>query len=260
MRPVLPTASKNPGQAATNLVDLFEERNIDQGAKHNRGTTIGEPTTDTRATAQHHTRNLSRPVQNQRHVALSDEDIGDRSPRILKWSDKLADFDSLLLESGMVEATVAAELKIEVNVVVIRLNAAHLPPGANKLQGRAILKLAGTEGNQTRLPAGIVGVTKSTHALRRELLSVGGVGDSREDGHTAVYAPSPPPARTSSLGYMSEGDYGEPQHHEARPQKSRRQRSRTQAYEEEESQVEVLRPGDELTVIERHEPTHGDYE
>jgi hypothetical protein len=74
-----------------------------------------------------------------------------------------------------------------------------------------------------------------------------------------THAPSPPPARASSLGYMSEDEWGKPEHHEARSQRSGRRRSRTRSWEENESEFELLRPGDELTVIERHQPGHEDH-
>ncbi|ETI26229.1 hypothetical protein G647_03006 [Cladophialophora carrionii CBS 160.54] len=300
MTPAVPTATKNPGQDGTNFVDdPLNQIYIDHGAKHNRGATIGASTTDTRVTAQHHTRNPSRPARNQRHVAPSDEGIGDRKLRVSKWSDKLADYDSHLLERipiVIVEVTAADELEIE--GLSTRRSGQHGPVQEDQLLVRGLfedstripswgfhilathlriipapllgitriiniestLTLAGIDENWTELIAGIVDVTKRTYTLHRGLLSAVGVDDSQEDGHSAVYAPSPPPAPASSLGYMSEGDFGQPQHHEARSQMSRRQHSRTQSYEEEESEVEVLRPGDELTVIERHGPVDGDYE
>ncbi|KIW23012.1 uncharacterized protein PV07_11246 [Cladophialophora immunda] len=75
-----------------------------------------------------------------------------------------------------------------------------------------------------------------------------------EDGHQEVHAPSPPPLRSSSLGYMGQPELGEEECRQGRPRRGRRRKSRSRSREDELSGSGILRPGDEVTVIERHEP------
>ncbi|OCT48903.1 hypothetical protein CLCR_04988 [Cladophialophora carrionii] len=148
MTPAVPTATKNPGQDGTRLVDALDQINIGHGAKHNRGATIGTSTTDTRVTAQHHTRNPSRPARNQRHATWSDEGIGDRKLRVSKWSDKLADYDSHLLERipiVIVEVTAAGELEIE--SLSTRRSGQHDPVQEDQLLVRGLFE------DSTRIPS-----------------------------------------------------------------------------------------------------------
>jgi hypothetical protein len=84
----------------------------------NRGVTTRKSTTDMRVTAQHPTPNLSRPVLNERRIALRGEDIGDRKSQVPKWLDEPADSDFRLsgrvpIMVAMVEATVGGTLKVE---------------------------------------------------------------------------------------------------------------------------------------------------
>ncbi|EXJ78239.1 hypothetical protein A1O3_09400 [Capronia epimyces CBS 606.96] len=73
-------------------------------------------------------------------------------------------------------------------------------------------------------------------------------------GRRLVYAPSPPPARSSSLGYMAGPGMDESEHHQARFEETQHCRPRSRPLEAEPTGSSVLRPGDELTVIERHVP------
>ncbi|KIX98914.1 uncharacterized protein Z520_05375 [Fonsecaea multimorphosa CBS 102226] len=75
-----------------------------------------------------------------------------------------------------------------------------------------------------------------------------------EDDHRGLHAPSPPPLRSSSLGYMGEPELGEEGGRHSRARRGRRRRSRSRSQEDEQSGSRILRPGDEVTVIERHEP------
>lgn len=71
-------------------------------------------------------------------------------------------------------------------------------------------------------------------------------------------APSPPPARASSLGYMNQAGSEEGDYSEAPSRRGRHWRSRSRSWESEEPDPGVLRAGDELIVIERHHPSHND--
>ncbi|KAJ9615552.1 hypothetical protein H2200_001627 [Cladophialophora chaetospira] len=71
-------------------------------------------------------------------------------------------------------------------------------------------------------------------------------------------APSPPPARASSLGYMNHAESDDADYPEGCSRRGRHWRSRSQSWESEETEREILRAGDELTVIERHIPGHRD--
>lgn len=73
-------------------------------------------------------------------------------------------------------------------------------------------------------------------------------------GHRLIHAPSPPPSRSSSLEQMRETEIGERGHQRRRLSRDRRSRSRSRSWEEEQAESRFLRPGDEVTVIERHEP------
>ncbi|EXJ74013.1 uncharacterized protein A1O5_02307 [Cladophialophora psammophila CBS 110553] len=82
-----------------------------------------------------------------------------------------------------------------------------------------------------------------------------------ENGRLGIHAPSPPPIRSSSLGYIGAAEFGEGERRQARSGRGRRRRSRSRSREDEHSRSGILRPGDELTVIERHElRARGDYD
>lgn len=73
-----------------------------------------------------------------------------------------------------------------------------------------------------------------------------------------LHAPSPPRNRSSSLGYMGNPDLDEEERHSGRfeRRRRRRQRSRSRSWEDEQREAKISRPGDELSVIERHGPEH----
>ncbi|KAJ4527146.1 hypothetical protein HRR81_003713 [Exophiala dermatitidis] len=80
-------------------------------------------------------------------------------------------------------------------------------------------------------------------------------------GRRLVYAPSPPPARSSSLGYLADPEAEEKEQQHIRIGGSRRRRSRSRPLDVESSELRILRPGDELTVVERYAPRpNQDYE
>ena len=75
-------------------------------------------------------------------------------------------------------------------------------------------------------------------------------------GRQALRAPSPPILQAPSLEHMNQADYDDPEPGRARSRRSRRRPSPSPSWDSEEPEDGGLRVGDELTVIERHEPAH----
>ncbi|KAK5278826.1 hypothetical protein LTR20_009347 [Exophiala xenobiotica] len=80
--------------------------------------------------------------------------------------------------------------------------------------------------------------------------------------HGWVHAPSPPPIRSSSLGYLPGSDAGGGLRHDVSSGKARRRRSRSRRPAREKDESSMISPGDALTLIERHarRPTPEEYE
>ncbi|OAL20246.1 hypothetical protein AYO20_11518 [Fonsecaea nubica] len=103
-------------------------------------------------------------------------------------------------------------------------------------------------------------ITTNTYACDLDQLSAITTGvchmneSQEEDSHQGLHAPSPPPVRSSSLGYISEPERGDEENRQGRVRRGRRRRSRSRSREDEQSGSGILRPGDEVTVIERHDP------
>ncbi|EXJ88420.1 hypothetical protein A1O1_05350 [Capronia coronata CBS 617.96] len=80
-------------------------------------------------------------------------------------------------------------------------------------------------------------------------------------GRQLVYAPSPPPAPSSSLGYMAGLEMDENDRDQTPYGGPQRRRSRSRPLEGQPRGRSILKPGDELTVVERHAPRHSqDYD
>lgn len=73
-------------------------------------------------------------------------------------------------------------------------------------------------------------------------------------GRRLGYAPSPPPARSSSMGYLTEPEMDERERHQPLYGHSQRRRSRSRPHPVEARGLSNLRAGDALTVVERHVP------
>ena len=69
-----------------------------------------------------------------------------------------------------------------------------------------------------------------------------------------MHPPSPPSLHPSSLGHINHAEFDEPEHNEARLRTAGGVHARSPSWDGGEPKREILRAGDELIVIERHEP------